>query len=183
MPKASRAPNGVWTPTLGRKKEYDTIRERIAKTSNPVKRLMDISLGELVREGYTDPSGTYFERKVRPTLAQQLQAQKILINKILPDLKALDVTTTSDVAVYHHLSLSDEQLKAIAYGGLEDIPQAKVIRPTANTIPSARRLRPSKADVDLTQEEAEEVLRKVNGAKTITKQIKDAASQGRKDAS
>ncbi len=50
----------------------------------------------------------------------QIQAARILLNKTMPDIKALEIAHTGNINLATTRRLSDEELMAIAAGGLDD---------------------------------------------------------------
>jgi hypothetical protein len=53
--------------------------------------------------------------------ATQVRAASILLNKVLPDLKSIEVDANADLRTVSYKRLTDAQLMAIAAGGLPAI--------------------------------------------------------------
>lgn len=95
-------------PGSGRKKgtpNHSTVqtRERIAKEADPIGFLIGVSRG-LQFERAPNPNSN--ERvKVRPTLEQSIGAAQTLARKIVPDMRAVEVSGDAGVPLHVNISL------------------------------------------------------------------------------
>ena len=86
-------------------------RERIEREADPVGFFIKVAAGEAIEAAVPiGPDRDHTEKvKIYPTLEQRSQAQRVLINKLLPDAKSSpitialpDVKTVDDVLVAHN---------------------------------------------------------------------------------
>jgi hypothetical protein len=97
-------------------------RERIEREADPVGFFIKVAAGEAIEAAVPiGPDRDHTEQvKIFPTLEQRSQAQRVLINKILPDAKSVPVnlelpqiTSASDVLTAHNVLVA-----AVASGSI-----------------------------------------------------------------
>jgi|SRR5579863_7378716 len=67
-------------------------RERIMQEADPIGLLISVVNGESVKTATLDDNGRTIEAEVLPTLDQRLDAAQFLAKKLLPDLKAIEMS-------------------------------------------------------------------------------------------
>ena len=78
-------------------KLYVKSRNHIAKKSDSIRSLIAVSKGEPRKTSLLDKkTGEVIDVVMRPSIEMQVKAMGILINKIVPDVKSVDITTSSD---------------------------------------------------------------------------------------
>jgi hypothetical protein len=129
------------------------LRNKIkARKKDPLTTLLDIIDGEyiLVSE-LNNATGQYEDVPKRASIGERITASKVLLNKILPDLKSIDHNVEQKVQV-QVLALTDEELLAIASKNSTSTNTSKSL-PTSR-YGKLRPIRPRKAvEAELVEEQ------------------------------
>lgn len=107
---------------VGMQQTVEKLREALSTTeTDPLHFLAGVIAGRLFTETITIGEETR-EVHRRPTIEQRIAASKACINKLYPDLRAQEITTSSQTDIRQ---LSREELLIVAGKGLDAVEEAK----------------------------------------------------------
>jgi hypothetical protein len=111
LPSAAPSPLGRSTVA-----KSELLRRRILASSDPVALAIDVMLGKAFKAARVE--GSSRRVTVFPTLDQRIKMMQWLGNKVLPDLKAVELTTNGSESLGHETQVAARKKFLDAIAGL-----------------------------------------------------------------